>query len=110
MTDLTGKKPSNTYPWLLQCTSGISATFNTVRDGENNASPLQLRNNAVKINGGTFVISNTTTVTGLTVADVVGTAGTLGDILYSTGSGWTRLPIGASGTSLMSSGGTLVWK
>ena len=55
MTDLTGRKPKDSYKDLLQVSnsnSGIDSTLRAVEDGEGTASPLQLSSTAVNIQSG----------------------------------------------------------
>ena len=59
MASLTGKQIANTYKDLLQVSnsnSGIDTTLRSVSDGGGTASPLQLSNAAVNIDG-TFQLS-----------------------------------------------------
>ena len=62
MATLTGQKISNSYKDLLQVSndnSGIDTTKRAVSDGEGTASPLQLSDSIVNIDG-TFQLSGVT--------------------------------------------------
>lgn len=75
MTTLTSLFPGNTYKQLLQIGSGnvgLSASFQTVMDGDGNNSVLQLSTTAVKVNATTITINGQTlTLTG--TSSIIGT-------------------------------------
>ena len=82
MPDLTGTKISNTYKRLMQVKSsdnaGITSSLQTNQSGDNVASPLQLSNSTLNVNG-TFAIGGvnlTATVSSLNAtADISGGEG-----------------------------------
>lgn len=51
MPTLTGTKPSETYPFLLQADGGISSSLQAIEDGLGNASALELSTTEAKVVG-----------------------------------------------------------
>jgi hypothetical protein len=109
MATLTGTKIANTYKQLLQVGSsntGLTGTVQAVQDGEGNASPLELSQNAVNING-TFQLSGVTlTANASTLNAVADLTGATGMIAVSGGSVYGRTITGGAGVSISNADGT----
>jgi hypothetical protein len=109
MATLTGTKIANTYKQLLQVGSsntGLTGTVQAVQDGGGNASPLELSQNAVNING-TFQLSGVTlTANASTLNAVADLTGATGMIAVSGGSVYGRTITGGAGVSISNADGT----
>jgi hypothetical protein len=109
MATLTGTKIANTYKQLLQVGSsntGLTGTVQAVQDGGGNASPLELSQNAVNING-TFQLSGVTlTANATTLNAVADLTGATGMIAVSGGSVYGRTITGGAGVSISNADGT----
>ena len=109
MATLTGTKIANTYKQLLQVGSsntGLTGTVQAVQDGGGNASPLELSQNAVNING-TFQLSGVTlTANASTLNAVADLTGATGIVAVSGGSVYGRTITGGAGVSISNADGT----
>jgi len=109
MATLTGTKIANTYKQLLQVGSGntgLTSTVQAVQDGSGTASPLQLSNSAVNING-TFQLSGVTlTANASTLNAVADLTGATGIVAVSAGNVYGRTITGGTGVSVTNGDGT----
>jgi hypothetical protein len=109
MATLTGTKIANTYKQLLQVGSsntGLTGTVQAVQDGGGNASPLELSQNAVNING-TFQLSGVTlTANASTLNAVADLTGATGIVAVSAGNVYGRTITGGTGVSITNGDGT----
>jgi hypothetical protein len=109
MTSLTGKQIANTYKDLLQVSNsnaGIDSTLRSVSDGGGEASPLQLSNAAVNIDG-TFQLSGVTlTATASVLNAVADLTGATGMVAVSGGQVYGRTLTAGTGLSITNADGT----
>jgi hypothetical protein len=109
MATLTGTRIANTYKQLLQVGSsntGLTGTVQAVQDGGGNASPLELSQNAVNING-TFQLSGVTlTANASTLNAVADLTGATGIVAVSAGNVYGRTITGGTGVSITNGDGT----
>ena len=109
MASLTGKQIANTYKDLLQVSnsnSGIDTTLRSVSDGGGTASPLQLSNAAVNIDG-TFQLSGVTLTASAEVLNAVADlTGATGMVAVSGGQVYGRTLTAGTGLSITNADGT----
>jgi len=109
MAGLTGKEIANTYKDLLQMDNsngGLTATARNVKDGNGTASPLQLSNSAVNVNG-TFQLNGTTLTASASVLNAVADlTGATGVVAVSGGQVYGRTLTGGKGVSISNANGT----
>ncbi len=109
MASLTGKQIANTYKDLLQVSnsnSGIDTTLRSVSDGGGTASPLQLSNAAVNIDG-TFQLSGVTlTATASVLNAVADLTGATGMVAVSGGQVYGRTLTAGTGIAITNADGT----
>jgi len=109
MSTFTGRTIANTYKGLLNIdndNSGIDTTVRTVQDGEGTASPLQLSNSILNVNGdfqigGVQLTANVSSLNAL--ADITGATGM---IAVDGGTAYGRTLTGGAGVSITSANGT----
>jgi len=109
MSSLTGKQIANTYKDLLQVSnsnSGIDTTLRSVSDGKGTASPLQLSNAAVNIDG-TFQLSGVTLTASASVLNAVADlTGATGMVAVSGGQVYGRTLTAGTGIAITNADGT----
>jgi len=109
MAGLTGKQIAESYKDLLQLDNsngGLTATTRNVKDGNGTASPLQLSNSAVNING-TFQLNGATLTASASVLNAVADlTGANGIVAVSAGQVYGRTLIGGTGVSIGNADGT----
>ena len=109
MAGLTGKEIANTYKDLLQMDNsngGLTATARNVKDGNGTASPLQLSNSTVNVNG-TFQLNGTTLTASASVLNAVADlTGATGVVAVSGGQVYGRTLTGGKGVSISNANGT----
>ena len=109
MSTFTGRTIANTYKGLLNIdndNSGIDTTVRTVQDGEGTASPLQLSNSTLNVNGafqigGVQLTANVSSLNAL--ADITGATGM---IAVDGGTAYGRTLTGGAGVSITNANGT----
>ena len=109
MSTFTGRTIANTYKGLLNIdndNSGIDTTVRTVQDGEGTASPLQLSNSILNVNGafqigGVQLTANVSSLNAL--ADITGATGM---IAVDGGTAYGRTLTGGAGVSITNANGT----
>ena len=109
MSTFTGRTIANTYKGLLNIdnnNSGIDTTVRTVQDGEGTASPLQLSNSTLNVNGafqigGVKLTANVSSLNAL--ADITGATGM---IAVDGGTAYGRTLTGGAGVSITNANGT----
>ena len=109
MSTFTGRTIANTYKGLLNIdnnNSGIDTTVRTVQDGEGTASPLQLSNSILNVNGdfqigGVQLTANVSSLNAL--ADITGATGM---IAVDGGTAYGRTLAGGAGVSITNANGT----
>jgi len=109
MSTFTGRTIANTYKGLLNIdndNSGIDTTVRTVQDGEGTASPLQLSNSTLNVNGafqigGVQLTANVSSLNAL--ADITGATGM---IAVDGGTAYGRTLAGGAGVSITNANGT----
>ena len=109
MATLTGTQIANTYKQLLQVGSGnngLTASVQTVQDGQGNNSALQLSQSAVNIDG-TFQLNGVTlTANASALNNIADLTGATGIIAVSGGSVYGRTLTGGTGVSITNADGT----
>lgn len=109
MATLTGTQIANTYKQLLQVGSGnngLTASVQTVQDGQGNNSALQLSQSAVNIDG-TFQLNGITlTANASALNNIADLTGATGIIAVSGGSVYGRTLTGGTGVSITNADGT----
>ena len=109
MAGLTGKQIAESYKDLLQLDNsngGLTATTRNVKDGDGTASPLQLSNSAVNING-TFQLSGVTLTASAEVLNAVADlTGATGMVAVSGGQVYGRTLTAGTGLSITNADGT----
>ena len=109
MATLTGTQIANTYKQLLQVgsgNSGLTASVQTVQDGQGNNSALQLSQSAVNIDG-TFQLNGITlTANASALNNIADLTGATGIIAVSGGSVYGRTLTGGTGVSITNADGT----
>ncbi len=109
MATLTGTQIANTYKQLLQVGSGnngLTASVQSVQDGQGNNSPLQLSQSAVNIDG-TFQLNGVTlTANASALNDIADLTGATGIIAVSGGNVYGRTLTGGTGVSITNADGT----
>jgi trimeric autotransporter adhesin len=109
MAGLTGKQIAESYKDLLQLDNsngGLTATTRNVKDGNGTASPLQLSNSAVNING-TFQLSGVTLTASASVLNAVADlTGATGMVAVSGGQVYGRTLTAGTGLSITNADGT----
>lgn len=109
MSTFTGRTIANTYKGLLNIdndNNGIDTTVRTVQDGEGTASPLQLSNSILNVNGafkigGVQLTANVSSLNAL--ADITGATGM---IAVDGGTAYGRTLTGGAGVSITNANGT----
>jgi len=109
MATLTGTQIANTYKQLLQVGSGnngLTASVQTVQDGQGTNSALQLSQSAVNIDG-TFQLNGVTlTANASALNNIADLTGATGIIAVSGGSVYGRTLTGGTGVSITNADGT----
>jgi len=109
MATLTGTQIANTYKQLLQVGSGnngLTASVQTVQDGQGNNSALQLSQSAVNIDG-TFQLNGVTlTANASALNNIADLTGATGIIAVSGGNVYGRTLTGGTGVSITNADGT----
>ena len=109
MATLTGKQIANSYKQLLQIgtnNTGVSATLQTVQDGNGTNSALQLSNSTVNING-TFALNGVNlTADASALNAITDLTGITGIVAMNAGSALGRTLTAGAGITIGNADGT----
>jgi hypothetical protein len=109
MATLTGKQIANSYKQLLQIGSGntgITATLQTVQDGNGNSSPLQLTTGIVNINGTLQLNGSELTADASALNAITDLTGITGLVAMNSGSALGRTLTAGTGITIGNANGT----
>ena len=109
MATLTGKQIANSYKQLLQIGSdntGITATLQTVQDGNGNSSPLQLTTGIVNINGTLQLNGSALTADASALNAITDLTGITGLVAMNSGSALGRTLTAGTGITIGNADGT----
>ena len=108
MSTFTGRTIANTYKGLLNIdndNSGIDTTVRTVQDGEGTASPLQLSNSILNVNGAFQIGGVQLTANVSSLNALVDITAATGIIAVAGGNAYGRTLTGGAGVSITNANG-----
>ncbi len=109
MATLTGKQIANSYKQLLQIGSGntgLTASLQTVEDGNGNSSPLQLSNSVANINGTFQLNGSTLTADASALNAITDLTGITGIVAMNSGNALGRTLTAGAGITIGNANGT----
>ena len=109
MPTLTGKQIANSYKQLLQIGSdntGLTASLQTIEDGNGNSSPLQLSNSVANINGTFQLNGSTLTADASALNAITDLTGITGLVAMNSGSALGRTLTAGTGITIGNADGT----